>query len=266
MRELHEGKFEGISFRSTEIDAQKRTLVFVHGLSGSLSAWYAYEELLTSEYNMVSLDIRGHGESFQPSSFAQYDPSASAEDVARLLAHLNVRDAILISHSYGTIVAIEFLAKDLPCLGAIFINPVFGLTQRRFFKVARFVITSLAALAMHVRGAKRGTRTDYTKFTPASDLDLRRIGADIHHMSVRSYVLTFAKIFNTNRDSLWERIRVPSLIIHGNSDSIVPLSSAEALCRVMKQGELHVISGNHILPLNNTREVASEIKRFVSRL
>ena len=50
-----------IYYRTNEFKSDRLTLVFVHGVSGSSSAWLPYEKIFENKYNVLTYDIRGHG-------------------------------------------------------------------------------------------------------------------------------------------------------------------------------------------------------------
>lgn len=58
----------------------------------------------TKEYQLIALDLRGHGESGKPHDVAKYDEEVAA-DVIRLLDHLKVEKAHLVGYSSGSFVA-----------------------------------------------------------------------------------------------------------------------------------------------------------------
>lgn len=87
-------------------------LVMVHGLATSLAFWYLRFAIEFSQQFRVTLyDLRGHGRSEMPAS--GYTPAILARDLAKLLDHLEIDKAHLLSHSFGGVVALNF-AVDQP--------------------------------------------------------------------------------------------------------------------------------------------------------
>ena len=62
---------EKIYYRKNKF-LKRPTIVFVQGLSGTSSGWIPYEKILGKKYNVLSLDLRGHGKSFRPKYFKDY--------------------------------------------------------------------------------------------------------------------------------------------------------------------------------------------------
>jgi pimeloyl-ACP methyl ester carboxylesterase len=85
-------------------------LVFVHGLAASRAFWFLhYAVPLSSQFRITLFDLRGHGYSSMPAS--GYEAVRAAEDITGLLDHLGISTCVLIGHSYGGGVALEFAGR-----------------------------------------------------------------------------------------------------------------------------------------------------------
>lgn len=259
---MKEGFFEarGIAYRTSDIDHTRKTLFLVHGLSGSLSAWEPYEELFAG-YNILEIDLRGHGCSLRPKR-SGYRMREFVEDIRALLAHLDIRHVTLVSHSFGTLVAMEFArAHPESVERQIYLAPAYK-TDR--FRISVALSNVAAFLSLKFSRTQKCARTDYTTFTPARDYDFRRIGTDIYNMGLRPYLLCMQLVFAEVYTNEWAGVSAPTLIIHGTDDSIVPVGHARMLKEALPQATLVEFEGaNHILILNNVDAVAERIKQFV---
>src|SRR5579859_2075215 len=90
----------GIYYRTNDFKGGRPTLVFVHGLLGSSSAWAPYEKLLQGNYNILTFDLRGHGKSVRPLKYREYEVRYFVKDIAALLEHLHITECVLVSHSF----------------------------------------------------------------------------------------------------------------------------------------------------------------------
>src|SRR6202790_5668102 len=76
-------------------------VVLIHGYPLSGRAWdRQVPVLLEAGHRVVTYDRRGFGQSSHPA--AGYDYDTFAADLATLLGHLDLRDAVLVGHSMGT--------------------------------------------------------------------------------------------------------------------------------------------------------------------
>src|SRR3989344_7188178 len=117
----------GIYYRVNGQLPGRATLLFIHGLSGSSSAWWPYERILENRYNIISPDLRGHGKSQKLLFYGAYTPELIADDIVKLLEHLEVKHCIIIAHSFGTLLALTAL-RQAPRIfeAAVFISPTYG--------------------------------------------------------------------------------------------------------------------------------------------
>jgi esterase len=73
-------------------------LVIVHGLFGSSKNWQSLGRLFAGYFEVITVDLRNHGQSFHHD---EMDYEVMAEDLNRLLRHLDIPSCRLIGHSMG---------------------------------------------------------------------------------------------------------------------------------------------------------------------
>ena len=85
-------------------------VVLIHGYPLSGRAWdKQVPALLEAGYRVITYDRRGFGESSQPVTGYDYDTFAA--DLAALLEHLDLHDAVLVGHSMGTGEVTRYLSQ-----------------------------------------------------------------------------------------------------------------------------------------------------------
>jgi pimeloyl-ACP methyl ester carboxylesterase len=88
-------------------------VVLIHGwLSSAGLNWElpGTSALLAKDYQVIALDVRGHGLSDKPTKEEAYGPEL-VEDVVRLLDHLKIKKAHIVGYSMGGIIAENFIVK-----------------------------------------------------------------------------------------------------------------------------------------------------------
>lgn len=257
-----------IAYRTNTFKAGRPTLVFIHGFSGSASAWQPFEEKLADQYNILTFDVRGHGLSVHPNEFNNYRVEKSVKDIHALLQHLHIPRCVLISHSLGTLIALRFAVSHPAFVErAIFLSPVYGIETLWRVRATRLFVRCAAALLRTLHFfvfMKKGRRTAYARFVGTGDWSLSRMYTDITNMGIRSAMWSLAHIYAERSDEVWKKISAPSLLIHGEDDSVIPLHNVYALKKAMQHARLEVIPhGNHILVLNNVDPVLRAIQFFI---
>ncbi|CAN5618333.1 hypothetical protein BH24ACT21_BH24ACT21_10940 [soil metagenome] len=81
------------------------SLICIHGITAQHRAFNALAQHLGDEHELVGIDLRGRGDSDKPES--GYGLEAHAEDMMRVLDHLNLQSAVLVGHSMGGFVGLQ---------------------------------------------------------------------------------------------------------------------------------------------------------------
>jgi pimeloyl-ACP methyl ester carboxylesterase len=95
------------------VQGKGEPVVLIHGWLSSAGINWALpgtSALLARDYQVIALDVRGHGLSDKPTKEDAYGPEL-VEDVVRLLDHLKIEKAHIVGYSMGGIIAANFIAK-----------------------------------------------------------------------------------------------------------------------------------------------------------
>jgi len=110
---------EGLFFDSDDVRIHYVDLgagepvVLVHGFTASLEMWNVDDIMknLAQDYRVIALDVRGHGLSGKPHVPEAYGPKM-AEDIIRLLDHLEVKKAHMVGYSMGAYIIGRLLVTN----------------------------------------------------------------------------------------------------------------------------------------------------------
>ncbi|SFF97885.1 2-succinyl-6-hydroxy-2,4-cyclohexadiene-1-carboxylate synthase [Sporolactobacillus nakayamae] len=83
-------------------------LLFLHGFTGSMKTWHFLEARFVRDYQLIFVDIIGHGHSESPKDFRRYAINEVAKDLTALLDLLNIDKVHLIGYSMGGRLALTF--------------------------------------------------------------------------------------------------------------------------------------------------------------
>jgi pimeloyl-ACP methyl ester carboxylesterase len=96
---------DGVSIHYTDQGQGAPALVFVHGWSCDATYWDAQVAHFAGRHRVVAIDLAGHGASGQERK--AYTMEAFGADVAAVLAHLDLKDTVLVGHSMGGAIIVE---------------------------------------------------------------------------------------------------------------------------------------------------------------
>jgi pimeloyl-ACP methyl ester carboxylesterase len=110
----------GLRLHYTRTGGDKPPLVLAHGITDDGLCWSRVAEALAPDYDVVMVDARGHGRSEAPES--GYDPGQQADDLAGVMAALDLRKPAILGHSMGaaTTLVLAGTYPDIP--GAILLE------------------------------------------------------------------------------------------------------------------------------------------------
>jgi pimeloyl-ACP methyl ester carboxylesterase len=95
------------------VEGKGEPVVLIHGWLSSAGGNWALpgtSALLAKNYQVIALDVRGHGISGKPTNEDEYGPEL-VEDVVRLLDHLKIKKAHIVGYSMGGIITMKFLSQ-----------------------------------------------------------------------------------------------------------------------------------------------------------
>ncbi|MCW1930634.1 MAG: alpha/beta hydrolase [Candidatus Kerfeldbacteria bacterium] len=248
-----------------KFDAEK-SIVLIHGLSGSSSAWGEFENFFSTEYRVLSFDLRGHGYSARPQKFSDYSLSHMAEDCVALMNYLNITQPIIIGHSLGSLVLFELL-KAHPTLPSrvVFLAPEYNVARRVGPRIIRALMFPVRWLQHIPVRHPRGRQVTYApRYTGTGDWNLLRMYADITATGIRSFLFATYHSFSVRCDGVAKHIQCPVLMIHGKRDTIFPVKNALELEKEFPHARAVILNNaDHILVLNHAQEVLPHINTFL---
>src|ERR1700743_936306 len=229
------------------------TVVFSHGWPLSADAWDAQMLFLGQQsFRVVAHDRRGHGRSEQTWNGNDYD--TFADDLAALLEKLDLKDVVLVGHSMGGGEITRYIGrhgnkrvKKAVIIGGI--PPVMlksdknpgGLPMSVFDGIRAGLVADRSQFYKDVSIPFYGYNKPDAKPSQGVRDQFWRLGMQSSVVASYECVKAFSE---TDFTEDLKKIEVPTLIIHGDADQIVPISdSAELSSKIVKNATLKVIPG-----------------------
>lgn len=263
----------GIYYRRNKFKPNRPILVFIHGVIGSSSIWHSYERAFEKDYNVLSLDLRGHGKSLRLPMLEDYAIPKFSEDLRELLEYCGIEKCVLISNSFGTLVALDFTGKHQKMVSSvIFISPHFAIGKLENAWLVKPLLEFAAKIKLSRKTRRSnayamGEHVDYSKYVNTGDWNVRRNLAAVKDTGVRFFLYTLAQAYRFNGESILKKIKVPTLIIHGAKDTIIPLRYGVMMAKGIRNSKLVVLDDvDHIVVLNRSKKVIGIIKDFFKEI
>lgn len=98
-------------------DANRPAVILLHGISNRSEAWLPIIPALAVPFRILAMDLRGHGCSGHP--VAGYRHSDYASDLQAVIADYDLADPLIVGHSLGGIVALDWAVEHLDVAEAI---------------------------------------------------------------------------------------------------------------------------------------------------
>ena len=251
-------------------------VTFSHGWPLSADAWDAQMLFLGQNgYRVVAHDRRGHGRSGQ--TWQGNDMDQYADDLADLMKHLDIKDATMVGHSTGGGEVVRYIARH---------------GQQRVAKVV--LISSVPPLMLKtsknpgglplsvfdgIRASVVGDRSQFYKDLSLPFYGYNKPGAKPSEGVRESFWLQgmlssivgsydCVKAFSeTDQTEDLRKIDVPTLVIQGDADQIVPIDDSGRLSvKLVKNGTLKVIPGApHGLCTTHADVINRELLAFLQK-
>jgi non-heme chloroperoxidase len=228
-------------------------VVFSHGWPLSADAWEDQMLFLASRgYRCIAHDRRGHGRSSQP--WNGNDMDTYADDLAALVSHLDLREVIHVGHSTGGGEVARYIGRHGTKRVAKAV--LIGAVPPMMLKTATNPGGTPLQTFDEIRAAVLADRSQFFKDLSAPFYGANRPGAKVSQglrdsfwlqgmMAGHKAVFDCIKAFSeTDFTEDLERIDVPTLILHGDDDQIVPIADSAMLsAKLIRNAQLKVYPG-----------------------
>ena len=88
-------------------------ITFIHGAGGSSNIWYKQIKSFSKHFNLLLIDLRGHGKSQESNYDHSYSLELVCDDIIKVLKHLNINKSHFIGISFGTLL-INHITLNFP--------------------------------------------------------------------------------------------------------------------------------------------------------
>jgi non-heme chloroperoxidase len=228
-------------------------IVFSHGWPLSADAFEDQMFFLASHgYRCIAHDRRGHGRSSQP--WQGNDMDTYADDLAELVEHLELRDAVHVGHSTGGGEVARYIGRHgtkrvarAVLIGAVpplmlktAANPD-GLPIEVFDQIRANVVADRSQFWKDLSLPFYGYNRPGAKISEGVRESFWRQGMMAGFPAAYYCIKAFSE---TDLTEDLKKIDVPTLVLHGDDDQIVPIDDSGRLsAKIVRKAALKVIAG-----------------------
>ena len=247
--------------------AEAPPLLLVMGMSFSARAWGPLPQRLARDFRVVVFDHRGAGESTAP--LRPFGIGDLADDAAAVLEAAGAGPARVFGISMGGMVALELALRHPERVQALALGATFA-GWRTSRKATAAVTVQLVAGGFLSRLGSHGLVARALVSPALSRADLERFGAWVGgagRVSPRVLSQQVAAVTAWDASGRLGEIRVPTLVLTGDADRLVPLENSRRLAEAIQGARLVLLRGaGHLFPLERFEETERELAAFFRSL
>ncbi len=266
------------------LDPARPVLVFNYGLVCSNHHWRFQLDFFDNKgYQILVHDYRGHFQSSGKNDVKKITFPQLAKDINDLCQYLGIQKAVMLGHSMGVNVTLQ-LAKDFPELvsGMVLISGTFMAVNDVMFDsnimefITPFAVAGLekypdvmkklwtaSGLNPVVREIIHTTGFNKMKVSKEFiEIYLNRVG----QLGPEVFFQLFAEMTRQNIASSLEQMKVPSLIIGGQKDNVIPNHLQRTLASLLPQSETYfLVDGSHVPQADFPELINERIDLFLTK-
>ena len=215
-------------------------VLFLHGWSQSSECWNV-PSAIKQKYRVVTIDFPGHGK-------AEITKAYTLDDLVGLVLQfsleLKLEKPILVCHSMACEIAARLLSYHPDFAKAVVLAAPAGIRSISLLRGKKMALLSLLPLSCH---AKASILKHLYKRTTKEKL----------HQNIKTDQLlreTYINLLSENVAKDYKKISVPTHVIWGEKDTIIPLKTGRRLTRLIKNSQLYVIQQCGHFPFEEHRK------------
>jgi pimeloyl-ACP methyl ester carboxylesterase len=273
---------DGVRLHARDWGGDGPAVVLLHGLASNCRIWDGVAPLLAAAgLRTVALDQRGHGDSEQPDE--GYDFATLGRDLEAAVAALGLARPLLVGHSWGGNVALQYAADrdDHAAAGLALVDGGFievaawpGMTRekaREQLAPPRFAVPLDDWLGQAGRWMPPGVRSDHgwvREFLRAGvEVDARGVARARFHFDNHMQVVD--ALYGQRPSALYPKVSCPVLLLPAGSDEFAALKRPAVDLAAQRLPHARVVwfeDTMHDIPLQRPEALATELTRFATEL
>ena len=242
-------------------------IVFLHAFPLNRTMWATQARLLSLQFRIIAIDLRGHGKSDAP--LWRYTLEQSADDVSTLLDHLGIQRALFVGLSMGGYILFAFYRKYAAHVGGLILADTKAQADTEEGKNGRFQLAQIA----YKKGPSAIADVMIPKLLSSATIQtnpdlVQQVRAMIEGNQI-SGIAGDLMAMAERLDSvpLLSQITCPTQIIVGELDQATPPSDAKLMAEQIPHARLAIIpNAAHLSNLEQPEAFNQIVATFASDL
>ena len=241
-----------------DFDEEKPSILLMHGSGLTHIVWSLHEQFYASQgFNVLSVDLPGHGNSEGPSLKSIEEISDWVKSIMNVLS---IKKLIIIGHSQGCLVGIDFAARYSKLINCLVLVAGFYKMPVNQDLINYAEAGDEKAVLLMMKWGYEGSKA-FIGGNPVKKI----INSSREIREVLAVDLNACKNYKDGKESL-EKINCPTLCIFGDLDKMVPLEVGNKMASMIKNSEKKVINNcGHMIIFEKAFEMRKTVKEFLTK-
>jgi pimeloyl-ACP methyl ester carboxylesterase len=235
-----------------------RTILAHGGWTGSWELWTEPFMHLNKNWRTVAYDHRGTGATISPVESITMENMVA--DLFAVMDNLKIERCVLAAESAGGMVAVNAALQQPQRFDGLV------LVDALLYNMPESNSIFIQGLKTNFEKTRAGFVDACVLETEPNSKEIRSWGRKIlARATMEASIRLLEYSYGTDLRPELSKLQIPTLVIHGDSDAIVPLKDSEYAASQIPNSHLHIVHGaGHVPTMTRPREVAEEINRYFS--
>ena len=248
------------NIRYLDFGDSDKTLVLIHGLGASAERWEKIIPDLQKDFRVIVPDLIGFGQSDKP--LVDYTVDFFSEFLKKFLISINVPSIFMIGSSLGGQVAAAFTSKNNEMVKKLTLVSPSGMMKHSTRALDAYI---MAALYPNEQSAKMAFEV---MSGPNKEVDSRTILEFVQRMKLPNAKMAFMSALLGLKEAqvishVLEQIRVPSMVIWGKEDPVIPIKYSTEFVSKIRNCSFHFMNGSGHTPyVDNPKQFTQHVLTF----
>jgi pimeloyl-ACP methyl ester carboxylesterase len=199
-------------------------VLFLHGWGGCAQSFAPVSEYLKNDFQTITLDLPGFGESGEPD--VPWSVSEYANIVQGLMDSAGIKKTHIIGHSFGGRIAILLAAQNPELVDKMILCDSAGVMPKRglkyYFKIYKYKLAKIIFKRKTIKSILKAIGINVEK-------SIQKAGSEDYRKLNDNMKKTFVKVVNQDLRPYLKKIKSPVLLVWGGMDGDTPLYMAKVM-------------------------------------